>query len=126
MPIYEYRCTTCGYEFEALQRLADARLTVCPACHKADLRKKLSKAGFKLKGSGWYATDFRNSGAKQPARDVSTKAGAKANGGGAKPEAKSGESGAGTSTTPSTDTRSSDAASASKSAATASSAKTNA
>lgn len=76
MPIYEYRCASCGHELEALQKLSEAPLTVCPTCHKAELRKRVSAAGFQLKGSGWYVTDFRNSGAKQPAKD----AGAKSNG----------------------------------------------
>ena len=64
MPIYEYRCASCGHELETLQKLSDAPLTVCPACDKAELVKRVSAAGFQLKGSGWYATDFRNSGAK--------------------------------------------------------------
>ena len=59
MPIYEYRCSSCGHELEALQRLADAPLTECPACHAAALVKQVSAAGFQLKGSGWYVTDFR-------------------------------------------------------------------
>jgi putative FmdB family regulatory protein len=91
MPIYEYRCTSCGHELEVLQKLSDPRLTECPACHAATLIKKVSAAGFQLKGSGWYATDFRNSGVKQPAKDAAAKAGDKANGSEAKPEAKSGE-----------------------------------
>ena len=71
MPIYEYRCTSCGHELEALQKLSDAPLTECPACHRAALSKKVSAAGFQLKGSGWYVTDFRNKGApKQPAKDA--------------------------------------------------------
>lgn len=77
MPIYEYRCTSCGHELEALQKLSDAPLTVCPACQKSDLRKRVSAAGFQLKGSGWYVTDFRNSGAKPSTKDAA----AKANGG---------------------------------------------
>jgi putative FmdB family regulatory protein len=64
MPIYEYRCTSCGHELEALQKLSDAPLTQCPACKASALNKKVSAAGFQLKGSGWYVTDFRNSGAK--------------------------------------------------------------
>lgn len=67
MPIYEYRCASCGHELEALQKLSEAPLTECPACHKPDLRKLVSAAGFQLKGSGWYVTDFRNSGGKPPA-----------------------------------------------------------
>lgn len=68
MPIYEYRCTSCGHELEALQKLSDAPLTECPACKGATLHKKVSAAGFQLKGSGWYVTDFRNSGAKPAAK----------------------------------------------------------
>jgi putative regulatory protein, FmdB family len=64
MPIYEYRCTDCGHRLEALQRLADAPLRVCPACGKESLTKLMSAVGFHLKGSGWYATDFKHSGAK--------------------------------------------------------------
>ena len=69
MPIYEYRCAACGHEIEALQKLSDAPLTVCPSCQKPELKKLLSAAGFQLKGSGWYATDFRNSGAKPAPKD---------------------------------------------------------
>ena len=62
MPIYEYRCSSCGNEHEALQKLSEPRLTTCPSCGKETLTKLLSAAGFQLKGSGWYATDFRNGG----------------------------------------------------------------
>ncbi|HEY7788357.1 MAG TPA: zinc ribbon domain-containing protein [Casimicrobiaceae bacterium] len=99
MPIYEYRCASCGHELESLQKLSDALLTVCPACHKPDLKKQVSAAGFQLKGSGWYVTDFRNSGAKQPAKDKSATTDAKADGGEAKPEAKSTDGSAGATTT---------------------------
>ncbi|HEY5366043.1 MAG TPA: FmdB family zinc ribbon protein [Casimicrobiaceae bacterium] len=67
MPIYEYRCSECGHELEALQKLADARLLNCPACHADALVKKVSAAGFQLKGSGWYVTDFRNGSKSKPA-----------------------------------------------------------
>lgn len=70
MPIYEYRCGACGHKLESLQRLSDAPLSVCPACGKDALTKLMSAAGFQLKGSGWYATDFKNSGSKPPARDA--------------------------------------------------------
>lgn len=63
MPIYEYRCDDCGHQKEYLQRISDAPLTDCPDCGKASLRKMVTAAGFQLKGSGWYATDFRNKGA---------------------------------------------------------------
>ena len=59
MPIYEYRCNTCGFQKEFLQKLADAPLTTCPECGKNTFDKMLSAAGFQLKGSGWYATDFK-------------------------------------------------------------------
>lgn len=61
MPIYEYRCSSCGHEQEVLQKLSDLPLTKCPACGKSTLRKLVSAAGFHLKGSGWYATDFKGS-----------------------------------------------------------------
>ena len=99
MPIYEYRCASCGHELEALQRLADAPLTECPACHKTELKKLLSAAGFQLKGSGWYATDFRNSGAKPPAKEKPASGDAAAGGNGkgtgspTAPEASSGDAG---------------------------------
>jgi len=64
MPIYEYRCSDCGHRLEALQRLADQPLLVCPACGKESLTKLMSAVGFQLKGSGWYATDFKHSGSK--------------------------------------------------------------
>jgi putative FmdB family regulatory protein len=60
MPIYEYRCSSCGREHEALQKLSDPLLVTCPHCHKDALVKQVSAAGFQLKGSGWYVTDFRN------------------------------------------------------------------
>jgi len=59
MPIYEYRCSSCGHEQEVLQKLSDPPLTECSACGKSTLRKLVSAAGFHLKGSGWYATDFK-------------------------------------------------------------------
>ena len=67
MPIYEYRCSACGHELEAIQRFADAPLAVCPSCGKQTLVKLVSAAGFQLKGSGWYATDFKGSGSKPAA-----------------------------------------------------------
>ena len=59
MPIYEYQCPACGYEFEKLQKLSDPRLQDCPSCNAAGLRKLVSKAAFRLKGGGWYETDFK-------------------------------------------------------------------
>jgi putative FmdB family regulatory protein len=70
MPIYEYKCTSCGHKKEVLQKLSDAPLTECPACGKATLSKLISAAGFQLKGSGWYATDFKGgSKSGKPADD---------------------------------------------------------
>ena len=68
MPIYEYRCGSCGHQQEFLQKVSDAPLTTCPQCGKPSLSKLLSAAGFQLKGSGWYATDFKNSGTKPAAK----------------------------------------------------------
>jgi putative FmdB family regulatory protein len=66
MPIYEYRCNACGHKEEHLQKVSEAPLTVCPVCGKPEYRKQLSAAGFQLKGTGWYATDFKG-GSKKPA-----------------------------------------------------------
>jgi putative FmdB family regulatory protein len=63
MPIYEYECGSCGTRREVLQKMSDAPLTDCPSCGEPALQKLVSAAGFQLKGSGWYATDFRG-GAK--------------------------------------------------------------
>ncbi len=85
MPIYEYRCDACGMEKEFLQKISDPLLTTCPSCGKEALVKKLTAAGFQLKGSGWYVTDFRNNGAAATTKDANkdAKAGAdKAAGGG--------------------------------------------
>jgi len=60
MPIYAYKCTDCGREQEVLQKISDAPLTDCPACGHASMVKMVTAAGFQLKGTGWYATDFRN------------------------------------------------------------------
>jgi putative FmdB family regulatory protein len=65
MPIYEYRCSVCGAEHEVLQKVSEPPLTQCPSCGKPSLQKRLTAAGFQLKGSGWYATDFKG-GAKKP------------------------------------------------------------
>ncbi len=60
MPIYEYVCSECGHELEALQKMSDAPLSDCPACARPALKKRISAAGFRLTGSGWYETDFKN------------------------------------------------------------------
>ena len=66
MPIYEYRCGSCGFEKEYLQKLSDAPITDCPTCGKPAMIKLVSAAGFQLKGTGWYATDFKNGSRKAP------------------------------------------------------------
>jgi putative FmdB family regulatory protein len=60
MPIYEYRCSSCGAQKDVLQKFSDAPLTKCPECGKETFAKQLSAAGFQLKGNGYYATDFKN------------------------------------------------------------------
>jgi putative FmdB family regulatory protein len=84
MPIYEYRCAECGFEEEYLQKISEPPLTVCPKCGKTSFHKKLTAAGFQLKGSGWYATDFR--GSSKPEAKADAKPEGKAD---AKTEAKS-------------------------------------
>lgn len=64
MPIYEYQCQACQHLHEALQKISDAPLVDCPACGKPALKKKISAAGFRLKGGGWYETDFKGGGKK--------------------------------------------------------------
>jgi putative FmdB family regulatory protein len=76
MPIYEYRCSECGQDHEVLQKVSEPPLTECPACGKPALQKQLSAAGFQLKGSGWYATDFKGSG-KKPEKKAEAKTEAK-------------------------------------------------
>ena len=63
MPIYEYRCDSCGFQKEHIQKMSDEPLTVCPSCAQPSYKKMLSAAGFQLKGSGWYATDFKGNNA---------------------------------------------------------------
>ncbi|MEO0575599.1 MAG: zinc ribbon domain-containing protein [Pseudomonadota bacterium] len=65
MPIYEYACTACGHRLDALQKIADAPLTQCPACNQPTLKKQLSAPSFRLKGQGWYETDFKKDGDKK-------------------------------------------------------------
>jgi putative FmdB family regulatory protein len=64
MPIYEYRCQSCGHQFDKLQKINDALLVECPVCGKSSLKKLVSAAGFRLTGSGWYETDFKNNNKK--------------------------------------------------------------
>lgn len=69
MPIYEYQCQACEHEMEALQKMSDSPLTDCPACHQPALKKRISAAGFRLSGSGWYETDFKSGNKKNLAGD---------------------------------------------------------
>ncbi|EIC19693.1 FmdB family zinc ribbon protein [Thiorhodovibrio frisius] len=79
MPIYEYRCEACGHEMDALQKISAAPLTDCPECGASALKKKISAAAFRLKGSGWYETDFKKDGRKNVV-DAGDKAGDKSTG----------------------------------------------
>ena len=63
MPIYAYKCESCGFAKDVLQKMSDVPLTDCPSCGVASFKKQLTAAGFQLKGSGWYATDFKGGGA---------------------------------------------------------------
>ncbi|HAP27167.1 MAG TPA: FmdB family transcriptional regulator, partial [Achromobacter sp.] len=62
MPIYAYKCSACGHAKDVLQKISDAPLSVCPECGQSTFSKQVTAAGFQLKGSGWYVTDFRNNG----------------------------------------------------------------
>ena len=87
MPIYAYRCEQCGHQQDVLQKMSDPLLVTCPECGQATYRKQVTAAGFQLKGSGWYVTDFRNPAAKQESKGV------------AKADADSGSAKEGTATT---------------------------
>ncbi len=76
MPIYEYLCNSCGAEKEHLQKISDAPIAVCPVCGSSNYVKRISAAGFQLKGSGWYATDFKNNKAKPADTKPAAKEGA--------------------------------------------------
>ena len=69
MPIYDYQCKACGHQLEAIQRMSDAPLTECPACGKPELAKQISAPSFRLKGTGWYETDFKKEKRKNIAGD---------------------------------------------------------
>ena len=68
MPIYEYRCPSCSFQKDHLQKMSDEPLTTCPSCGLSGYTKQLSAAAFQLKGSGWYATDFKGGGSPAPAK----------------------------------------------------------
>lgn len=87
MPIYEYQCEACGHTFDTLQKISEDPLTDCPECGKPALKKLVSAAGFRLKGSGWYETDFKSGGKKNVARDDNKTSG--------KSDSSSGSSGSG-------------------------------
>ena len=77
MPIYAYKCESCGFAKDVLQKMSDAPLEACPACGKPAFKKQLTAAGFQLKGSGWYAPDFKGgSGATPPAHSAPAESGA--------------------------------------------------
>ncbi|MDR2128298.1 MAG: zinc ribbon domain-containing protein [Burkholderiaceae bacterium] len=81
MPIYAYECTSCGFAKDVLQKISDAPLSVCPSCGQPTLRKQVTAAGFQLKGSGWYVTDFRGSGGGKGAGENDGKSAPAASGG---------------------------------------------
>ncbi|MBP6900806.1 MAG: zinc ribbon domain-containing protein [Burkholderiaceae bacterium] len=94
MPIYAYRCTSCGHAKDVLQKMSDPVLTTCPACGAESFAKQLTAAGFQLKGSGWYATDFKGGGSAAAASTAAAStAEAKPAGGEAAPAAASATSG---------------------------------
>jgi putative FmdB family regulatory protein len=72
MPIYEYQCTSCHHQFDMMQKVSDAPITVCPKCHHETVTKLISAAGFQLKGTGWYATDFKNKGSTSSTKESSS------------------------------------------------------
>ncbi len=97
MPIYAYRCSACGHAKDVLQKLSDAPLTTCPACGAESFSKQVTAAGFQLKGSGWYATDFKGGGSSSTAVAPSTGESSSSSGGGDAPKA---EASGGSSSTP--------------------------
>ncbi|HMN20286.1 MAG TPA: zinc ribbon domain-containing protein [Ottowia sp.] len=86
MPIYAYKCASCGFAKDVLQKLSDAPLSVCPSCGEPAFHKQVTAASFQLKGTGWYVTDFRNEGTGSPSAGESA---AGADGGAAAPAAPS-------------------------------------
>lgn len=80
MPIYAYRCEACGFAKDVLQKMSDPQLTICPTCGKDTFKKQVTAAGFQLKGTGWYVTDFRGGAAGTSAPAVSESASASAAG----------------------------------------------
>ena len=72
MPIYEYECKDCGHRFEALQKISDRPLTECPACGRGEVSKLISAAAFRLKGGGWYETDFKTGNRRHGTQDTAS------------------------------------------------------
>ena len=73
MPIYEYKCNNCGHEYELIQKMSDSPVTECEACHQDSAVRLVSAAGFQLKGTGWYETDFKNKGKPAAAQSTDVK-----------------------------------------------------
>lgn len=93
MPIYEYACRKCGAEIEKLQALSDAPLTDCAECGEPALKRKISAAGFRLSGGGWYETDFKKEGRRNLAGDGGAKSGGSESGSGSEGKSGSGSEG---------------------------------
>ena len=87
MPIYAYRCDECGFAKDVLQKISDPVLTVCPSCGKSSFKKQVTAAGFQLKGTGWYVTDFRGGNAPATGTGPSTSASGSSDGGASAPAA---------------------------------------
>lgn len=100
MPIYAYKCESCGHAKDVLQKISAEPLTDCPACGAATFKKQLTAAGFQLKGSGWYATDFRNGGSSAATGAVAPSATAATSSAASAPAAATDSSGGGTATSP--------------------------
>lgn len=93
MPIYAYKCASCGFAKDVLQKISDAPLKDCPQCGAPSFTKQITAAGFQLKGSGWYATDFRGGSSKPAEKPADTAAGGESGKGDAKPADSSPKSG---------------------------------
>jgi putative FmdB family regulatory protein len=96
MPIYAYRCSSCGHAKDVLQKLSDAPLTTCPACGAESFSKQVTAAGFQLKGSGWYATDFRGGSSGSTPPKAKEGGGSGGDTGGSAPAAGGGDAGGST------------------------------
>jgi len=107
VPIYEYRCSSCGFQKEYLQKVSDPLLSCCPECGRESFRKMLTAAGFQLKGSGWYASDFKDSGAKR--QKEKTESAKSTESGKATESAKATDSGKATESTKATDSANAEA-----------------